>query len=301
MKEVFVSHINLQLCVQTFGEIKNPAVVLIVGAAGQAILWPRKFCENLALEGYFVIRYDHRDTGLSSAIDFELSPYNLQDMAGDVVGILDHFKIKQAHIIGMSMGGYIAQNLAIYYPNRIISTTLFMTTINSMAMRGVRGIDNLPGQDPGVAKEFAKLYQTPRVTLEDRLNTLIRTWELFNGAMVKFSYDEWYPIAENSYQRAKTKSAVRNHRLAVLNSPADRTQILKEIVLPPTLIIHGQADPIVQVDHALYAHKHLPQTKLVIIKEMGHLFSSLFIDQVLDVVLEHFLKIRRKESELEDD
>lgn len=294
MKEVFVSHVNLQLYVQTFGDAKNPAVVLIVGAAGQAILWPQKFCEDLALEGYFVIRYDHRDTGLSSGIDFEVNPYNIQDMADDVIGILDHFKIGQAHIIGMSMGGYIAQNLAIYYPNRIITITLFMTTINSMAMRGVRGIDNLPGQDHNVAREFAKLYQIPRITLEDKLNTLMKTWELFNGAMAKFSYDEWRPIAEESYKRAKTKNAVRNHRLAVLNSPADRTQILKETALPPILIIHGQADPIIQASHALYAHKHLPQSKLIIIKEMGHLFSSLFIDQVLDVVLKHFLKLPNK-------
>lgn len=300
MKEIFVSHINLQLCVQTFGDVKDPAVVLIVGAAGQAILWPKKFCEDLALEGYFVIRYDHRDTGLSSGIDFELSPYNLQDMAGDVIGILDYFRIKQAHIVGMSMGGYIAQNLAIYYPNRIITITLFMTTINSMAMRGVRGIDNLPGQDPSVAREFAKLYQPPRITLEDKLDVLMKTWELFNGSMARFSYDEWRPIAEESYQRAKTKNAVRNHRLAVLNSPADRTQILKKVALPPTLIIHGQADPIIQAAHAFYAHKHLPQTKLLIIDKMGHLFSSLFINQVLDVVLEHFLEMHEKEAKLED-
>ena len=288
MQEIFVSNVDLELCVQAFGESKNPAVVLITGAAGQAILWNKILCENLAKAGYFIIRFDHRDTGVSSGLEFDKTPYNLKDMAGDVLAILDHFHIQKAHIVGMSMGGYIAQKLAIYYPERILTLTFLMTTINSLAMRGIRGTHNLPGQDLGVVKQLNLVYQTPRFTLEDRIKSLTDTWQLFNGIASEFPYDEWYTLAEESYKRAKTKSAVRNHRLAVLNSPADRTQALKNIDLPPTLIIHGEADPIIQVAHAHYTHEHLPQTKLLIIEKMGHILSSIFIEQVEAALLEHF-------------
>ena len=288
MKELFVSHLDLKLCVQTFGKSTDAAIVLITGAAGQGILWNKTLCKNLSKAGYFVIRFDHRDTGLSSGLDFNKTPYNLKDMADDVVAILDNFHIQKAHIVGMSMGGYIAQKLAIYYPERILTITLLMTTINSLAMRGIRGIHNLPGQDLEVVKQLAAMYQIPRLTLEDRVKALADTWKLFNGVEVDFLYDEWYQLAEESYARAKTKNAVRNHRAAVLNSPADRTEILQNIILPPTLILHGKADPIIQVAHAYYGHKQLPQAKLVVIEKMGHILSSTFIKQIEDALLEHF-------------
>ena len=288
MKELFASHLDLKLCVQTFGKSTDAAIVLITGAAGQGILWNKTLCKNLSKAGYFVIRFDHRDTGLSSGLDFNKTPYNLKDMADDVVAILDNFHIQKAHIVGMSMGGYIAQKLAIYYPERILTITLLMTTINSLAMRGIRGIHNLPGQDLEVVKQLAAMYQIPRLTLEDRVKALADTWKLFNGVEVDFLYDEWYQLAEESYARAKTKNAVRNHRAAVLNSPADRTEILQNIILPPTLILHGKADPIIQVAHAYYGHKQLPQAKLVVIEKMGHILSSTFIKQIEDALLEHF-------------
>lgn len=288
MNESFVCNLEIKLFVQTFGEAKNPAVVLIAGAAGQAILWDRNFCENLAKQEYFVIRYDHRDTGLSSGIDFEQNPYNIKILAEDVIAILDHFLISKAHVIGMSMGGYIAQKLAIYYPERLLTLTFLMTTINSLVMRGIRGIDNLPGQNLEVVKKLAAMYQVPRLTLEDRVKVLTHTWQLFNGEKADFPYDEFYVLAEESYKRAKTKNAVKNHRLAVLNSPADRSKKLENLSLPPTLIIHGEEDPIIQVAHAYYSHKKLPQSKLLIIEKMGHLLTSLFIDQIEAELIEHF-------------
>ncbi|MCT4635810.1 MAG: alpha/beta fold hydrolase [Rickettsiales bacterium] len=291
MEALFVKHLNLQLCVHSFGIKTNPAVVLISGSAGQAILWDKTFCENIAKAGYFVIRFDNRDTGLSSGINFQENPYNLKDLAGDVIGILDHFKIEKAHIVGMSMGGYIAQKLAIYYPNKILSMTLFMTTINSSVMRGIRGMDNLPGQSLDIVKKLSEIYQTPRITLNDRIKVLIETWKLFNGTESPFPYDEWRELAEESYKRAKTKNAVRNHRAAVLNSPSDRGKILKEIDLPPTLILHGKADPIIQIAHAYYGHKLLPQSELVIIDKMGHLLTSVFTAQVEDALLKFFESI----------
>jgi pimeloyl-ACP methyl ester carboxylesterase len=272
------------LCVQTFGKQNNPAIILIAGAAGQGILWPTEFCLKLSQEGHFVIRYDNRDTGKSSGIDFETSPYSLQNMAEDVISILDQLSIKQAHIVGMSMGGYIAQILAYYYPSRILSICLFMTTINSSALRGMRKLCNLPGQDPSAVEAIAKIYQVPRSEAEDKVRALVEVWRIFNGNKCPFPYEEMYELASLSYQRATTKNAVRNHRMAVLNSQADRRFCLENMPFP-VLIMHGENDPIIKIEHAYYTNQHVIGSKLYVIKNLGHLFSSHFTEQISDIVL----------------
>ena len=292
MKEFLLKLQELELCVHHFGKLSDPAVLLINGAAGQAILWDENLCQNLANDGYFIIRFDPRDTGLSSNIDYLQNPYNLKDMAEDALKILDHFKIQKAHIVGMSMGGYVAQNMAIYFPQRIITLTLLMTTINSLALRGVRGVTKLPGQDVEVIKQMALTYQAPRKTLADRVKSLTDTWQLFNVNEAPFPYQEWYKLAEKSYSRANGNNAMRNHRLAILNSPADRTELLKNIDIP-TLIIHGEADPIIKVAHAHYAHQHIPQAKLLIIDKMGHILSSIFTSEIENALLKHFKTIEK--------
>jgi pimeloyl-ACP methyl ester carboxylesterase len=288
MEELLVNHKDLEFCLQTFGIKTDPAILLIAGAAGQAILWNQSFCEDLAKSGYFVIRFDNRDTGQSSGINYDKNPYNLDDMAEDAIAILDHFKIIKSHIVGLSMGGYIAQIMAINYPNRILSLSLIMTTINSASLRGIRGLSNLPGHNPSVVKQIANIYQKPRTTLEDRIKSLTDILQLFNGSASDFPYDEFYQLSKESYRRAKNNSAVRNHRLAILNSPADRTESLKELDIP-ILIIHGKADPIIPVQHAYYMKKNIPQAKLIIIEEMGHILSSIFTTPVKESLLEFFL------------
>jgi pimeloyl-ACP methyl ester carboxylesterase len=287
MQESLLTNNNLELCIQTFGVNTNPAIILISGAAGQAILWNQTLCQNLAKAGYFVIRFDNRDTGKSISFDFDQDPYNLINMAEDITFILDQLNIEKAHIVGMSMGGYIAQLLAIHFPHRIITLNLIMTTINSLALRGIRNVSNLPAQNLEIVQKIAQIYQIPRSNLADRIKSLTDIWELFNGSASHFPYDELYHLAKESYTRAKSKNAVRNHRLAILNSEADRTKHLNGLDLP-TLIIHGEADPIIGIKHAHYAKEKLPQSKLLVIKKMGHILSSLFIDQVEDALLKHF-------------
>ncbi len=291
MEEVFIENKNVRLCVEVFGSSSFPAIILIAGAAGQGILWNKSFCEKLAEESYFVIRFDHRDTGKSSSVDYKTNPYNLLNMAEDVVKILDKFAIKKAHVIGMSMGGYIAQFLAKFFPERIKSVVLFMTTINSLALRGIRKISKLPGQDAAVISEIAKIYQQPRINLDDKIKSLVETWRLFNGEGVFFPDKECYAMAADSYTRAIGKNAMKNHRLAVLHSEADRTEYLKKIT-QPVLIIHGALDPIIRVQHAVYTKECIPSAKLCIVNKMGHLFTSPFNNQILDVILNSFAEWR---------
>ena len=283
MKEDFIKNI----CIQTFGISNDPALILIAGAAGQGILWNYSLCQKLAQAGYFVIRFDNRDTGKSFGVNYESDPYTLKDMAEDIIVILNQLEIKQAHIVGMSMGGYIAQVLAMLYPERILTLTFIMSTINSLALRGARKMTNLPGQDFQTIQRIAQIYHVPRTNMEDRIKSLTDVWSLFNGNEAPFPYEEWYELAKESYARAKSKNAVRNHRLAILNSPADRTKALKSLAIP-TLVIHGEADPIIHVEHAYYIKEHLPQVRLNIIKKMGHILSSHFTNQIEDILLEHF-------------
>lgn len=291
MQESLIQSHGLELCIQTFGLKEDPCIILISGAAGQSILWNQILCQNLAKAGYFVIRFDNRDTGKSSGIIFDESPYKLYDMAGDVISILDKLNISKAHIVGMSMGGYIAQLLAIYFSNKIITLTFIMTTINSLSLRGIRNINNLPGQNIEIVQKIAQMYQTPRLNNNDRVKSLTDIWALFNGSKANFPYDELYNLAQESYARARSKNAVKNHRLAILSSEADRTEALKDLKIP-TLVIHGEADPIIHIDHAHYIKAKLPQTNLLIIKKMGHILSSLFIDQVEDELLKHIEGIK---------
>ena len=289
MQELFITDNNLELCIHTFGERSNPAVILVAGAAGQSILWNKDLCHNIAKAGYFVIRFDNRDTGKSSGITYEETPYTLKNLAEDIILILDKFNIHKAHIVGMSMGGYVSQVLSILFPERILSLTFIMSTINSLSLRGIRKVNNLPAQNAEVVKKIASIYQIPRLNSEDKIKSLTDIWQLFNGSSSCFPYDEWYELAKESYSRAKSKNAVRNHRLAILNSSADRTELLSNISIP-TLIIHGAADPIIHVKHAYYAKQNMPKSELIIIEKMGHILSSLFINQIADELLGHFRK-----------
>jgi pimeloyl-ACP methyl ester carboxylesterase len=286
MQELLVKNGDIDLYVQTFGSIKDPAILLIAGAAGQSILWNYQFCLHIAQSGYFVIRFDNRDTGQSSAVNYIDNPYNLDHMAEDAMAILDHLKISKAHIVGSSMGGYVAQIIAINYKERVNSLVLLMSTINSSSLRGIKGHNSLPGHNFEAIREIAEISKIPRISLKDKIKSLTDMLRVFNGKEAHFPYDELYQLSEKSYNRAKSRNAVRHHRLAILNSPPDRTQSLKKVDLP-ILIIHGKMDPIIPVEHAYYGKDHLSQAKLLIIEKMGHVLSSMFTDQVAESILEH--------------
>jgi pimeloyl-ACP methyl ester carboxylesterase len=114
---------DLELWTESFGDASRPTVLLIMGVMNQGILWPDEFCAEIADSGYHVIRYDHRDTGQSSSVDFEEHPYTLDDLASDALKVLDGYGVEKAHVVGLSMGGFLAQLLALDHPDRILSLT----------------------------------------------------------------------------------------------------------------------------------------------------------------------------------
>ena len=144
-KEGIASVNTINTWYETFGKKNNPALLLIMGACTQGILWTTEFCELLSARGFFVIRYDHRDVGLSTYFNFEKEPYDLLDMAKDAVGLLDYLKISSAHLLGLSIGGPIAELISIHFSDKVLTLTLIATSYDFRPMnRAYAGLPEEP-------------------------------------------------------------------------------------------------------------------------------------------------------------
>ena len=166
----YISSIDsIRLWVESIGDPSRTPVVLIAGAGAHAHFWTNEFCEKIASAGYFVVRFDHRDTGYSSAVDYEKNPYTVFDLVSDVLSILDFFQITKAHIVGHSMGGMITQLLACRHPDRVASFV-------SMSVATVGPITHS-------SKEIMKvlLENNPTQNFEESLDGFMRSWKILNG------------------------------------------------------------------------------------------------------------------------
>ena len=285
-------HVNqLYLWTEAFGKKEDPAILLIQGSGAQGILWLTEFCDKLASHGYYVIRYDHRDTGQSSHIDYCIFPYLLKDLMEDAKGILDILDIKKAHIIGSSMGGYIAQLLGSYYPERILSLTLMMTSFLSFTLEHIFSENDtftLPMPTQDFIDSLLKIGPIPQ-NEEGLIHHMLSLWSAYNGNACSFNPVYWASLAKQWLRKTNNLSASYHHRLAVIASPLSREEILYNLRVP-SLIIHGLLDPFFPIEHAYALQKVLPDSTLKIIETMGHLFHEAFIDEILEAVLCHLRK-----------
>ncbi|MCF8088246.1 MAG: alpha/beta fold hydrolase [Desulfotignum sp.] len=269
---------DIQIEYETFGNKNFPALLLIAGLGSQLIYWQEEFCLDIANQGYYVIRFDNRDTGLSSKIDGltmnELIekvgmlfvgqdtsvPYGIDDMASDGVALLDYLDIDKAHIAGMSMGGYIAQSLCLNYQDRALSlTSIFSHT-------GKRNVF-LPTQ------EVMEAMSPPPEDREGYITQMINLFRITFGTGKVFDEDYHRKLAEKSFDRCSCSEGVIRQYLAIL-SQKDRTEDLKHLNIP-ALIIHGDEDPMVPLTGGEATAKAIPNSKLKIIKGMGHVMPNL--------------------------
>lgn len=243
---------NIKLWYETFGEKKDPSVLLIMGAGTQAILWSDKFCNDLAQEGYYVIRYDHRDVGYSSKIDYQKNPYTVLDLKQDAIKLLKYLNIQSSHVVGMSMGGYIAQYMAIQNPSSVKSLTLISTTADhSIAMNASINQESTPSHLPAPDKEFLmtlnEILAQKETSDEGELNQLMKLWRATNGNM---RYDEnyWRQLCKQMIERAQGSKNYFNHLFAQKAIMVDRTNDLRKVNIP-SLVIQGRQDPIFPKQH----------------------------------------------------
>jgi pimeloyl-ACP methyl ester carboxylesterase len=295
-EEKFVAAGDLQLWTERFGDPQDPAVLLVMGTSASGIGWPDELVETLVGGGRQVIRFDHRDTGRSTCVDFQVHPYTLADMAADAIAVLDGHGIVAAHVVGASLGGAIAQWLAVHGPERVLTLTAIMTgpmghdaraAWTRALARQAPDPDDLPPPAPHWLQHLAELAQAPQTSRDEQIASAVETWRLLNGDELPFDENAARRNVELSYDQASDPAAAANHDLAAKRMTADRFVPLSSIKAP-SLIVHGTADPLRPLPHGEAVAAQIPGARLRTIPGMGHgFFSPELPRRVADHVLEH--------------
>jgi pimeloyl-ACP methyl ester carboxylesterase len=244
---------RLDIAYERLGDRDATPVLLLMGLGSQLIAWPDGFCDALLRHGLQLIRFDNRDVGESTHVT---GSYTLSDMAGDAVGLLDALELASAHLVGVSMGGFIAQTIAIEHPGRVRSLTSMLSSTG----------DRADGQLPPEAQQL--FVGMPTLTREDAVNRM--------GEVLRVIGSPAYPpdpavVAERTrraFDRAFDPLGMARQGMAVLASP-DRTQKLRELHVP-ALVIHGAADKMVDVSGGRATAAAIPGAELIVIEGMGH-------------------------------
>ncbi|MHA1914731.1 MAG: alpha/beta fold hydrolase [Promethearchaeota archaeon] len=263
---------NIELEYETFGDSSNKPLLLVNGLGSQMIDWYEGFIHNLVKCGFYVIRFDNRDVGLSSKIDQpEKVPYSLEDMADDAVGLLDALNIEKAHICGESMGGMIVQVMTLRHPDRVLSLTSIMSST---------GNPDIPRGDPEVGRVLMQPAPSDRKGYVEYYTKLRR---LLYGS---FPYDEVKnrEISGRFFDRCFYPPGISRQSLAIMRSGNRKSQLSS--IKVPTLIIHGTEDPVINVEAGKDTHEAIPGSVILIIEGMGHSFPPETWSQISDAIAE---------------
>jgi pimeloyl-ACP methyl ester carboxylesterase len=282
---------GIELCYEAFGAPDAEPLVLIMGLGAQMIHWDDEFCRDLAARGFRVIRFDNRDIGHSTKMSggkplhplellklriFKIAPeapYKLWDMANDAVGLLDALDIKAAHIVGASMGGMIAQEIAMQHPDRMLTLTSIMSTTGN------------PRLPQPTREASAILLAPPPKTKEEFLDRFGKTWKVLRGG--SFPLDEAKDLerAERTYARGLNPAGVGRQLRAILASGSRKERLRS--VKAPTLVIHGTIDPLVRVEAGKDTAASIPGAKLLLIEGMGHALPIPVWPTIIGAIAEH--------------
>src|SRR3954470_19852086 len=275
---------ELDICYETFGDPSDPAMLLIMGLGTQMVAWHDEFCAELAGRGFFVIRHDNRDIGRSSRVDGPVpslhqlllrdrgAPYTLADMAADSVGPLDYLGIEQAHIVGASMGGMIAQTIAIRYPQRTLSLVSIMSNTGSF----------WSGQ-PALSMYAVLLKPSPR-DREAFIENAVEMFSKIGGTGFPADVEDLRAMASSSYERGHDPRGSQRQLWAII-ADRDRSAGLAQLNVPAT-VIHGAEDRLVRPSGGRATAKAIPGAHLVEIPGMGHGLPRGAWPQIIDAITE---------------
>ncbi len=289
---------GLQIEYETFGAPSNQALLLIIGLGGQLIHWHEEFCTKFAEQGYYVIRFDNRDSGLSTkyndagvpdiseTFNTLLSgkevtpPYTIEDMAGDAVGLLDALGIQKAHICGMSMGGMIAQSIALKYSSRVLSlTSIYSTT----------GNPELPPPTPEAMETLILPLPKGR---DANIEQTVNTFRVIAGSGMPFDEVFHKKLIAESYDRSFCPQGIARQLVAILTQPNRKPKLSSVIV--PTLVIHGDEDPLVSLEAGKDTAEAIQGSELLIIEGMGHeipIMNDYWL-RIAEAIINHLGKVR---------
>ncbi len=269
---------NVNLWVETCGDNNNEACLFINGAGANSSFWSDRLCSSLVNDGFFVIKYDHRDFGFSTKIDWEQNPYDVMRLTEDVICILDSLNIKKAHVVGHSMGGFIVQLLAIHFPDRIISITSASASTNS---------PNVPPPPKKTWEIF--MGNSPSNNFENDLPGFMKVWEYLNGT-AEFDANLAISYTKNLYERQEINGALGANHVKAQASLQDRSQLLQQVSLPG-LVIHGEEDYLVDKFGGVQTAEYIKDSKLVVIPEMGHMPFNEKIMERFELEIIEFLNV----------
>lgn len=260
---------GIEIAYETFGTNEASAILLVMGLGAQMISWPDEICDKLAAD-HLVVRFDNRDIGLSSHLDMlaappvtsiflgrQKAPYTIGDMANDAAGLLDELGLEQVHVAGVSMGGFIAQSLAILHPERVRSLCLVMTS------SGARFVG---APKPQVALRLAR--RRPATSREQAVASAVETFKLIGSPGFPFDEERTADLAGRSYDRAYDPAGVQR-QMAAIGAQPDRTTLLRRVRVP-TVVIHGLSDPLVAVSGGRALARAIPGARFVAVPGMGH-------------------------------
>lgn len=287
---------GLQFWTENFGNPNDPAILLMMGYARPGLMWDQVFCEQLANRGFFVIRYDSRDTGLSSTIDYKKHPYNFLDMSKDAIAILDDYNISAAHFVAYSQGCPITLIAGAHFPKRVTSMTLISGSLDFRpcmdAIDGKQYSHKLSPSAPSYVNWVRSFTKNPPKDQKELVARLVQGEAILSGTGISFDENLHQQLALQTVVREKNNNAAINHRKAT-EASLDLYQQAASKVQAPTLIIQGTHDSVFPVDHGEDIKKAIPNSQLVIMQNMGHALNSAFYNDIID----HIVNLVKKTQE----
>ncbi|HKC50054.1 MAG TPA: alpha/beta fold hydrolase [Myxococcota bacterium] len=282
---------GIELEYEVIGNPGDPALLLIMGLGAQLITWDDELVLGLARRGHFVIRFDNRDVGLSTHLDGAPAPsgleviarrargeplgvaYTLSDMADDTAGLLDHLELSGAHVLGASLGGMVAQTLAIAHPRRVRSLTSIMSTTGN------------PSLPPAKPEAMARLGMAVPSERGAYIEHSLTTQRIVAGTGFPFDEERGRRLAGRLFDRAFYPQGVLRQIAAAVASGSRREAL--EALRVPTLVVHGLEDPLVPVEGGLDTHEAIAGSELLLIDGMGHSLPRGVWPSLIDAVQKH--------------
>ena len=293
---------NIEIYFRDYGPQNGDPILLVQGIGGQLINWPQHLIEFLIENNFRPIVFDNRDTGLSSRTNSEAfnseninntvlrnyiryyfrlpirSEYTIDDMADDAISVLDELDIDQAHILGISMGGMIAQIIASSYPERTKTFTLIASTAST------------PSPFNGPSREVRKLFiertKSISATIDERVNRTKRLFKIIGYEGIDLETDEFYSNIKTSIERGGIDDTGFGRQLTAILGSENRIEKVK-LISSPTLIIHGNEDPLIKVKNAYKTNKLIKNSTLKVIPDMRHLIEPPVFNQFKEDLLNH--------------
>jgi pimeloyl-ACP methyl ester carboxylesterase len=261
---------GIELEYDTFGDPAKPPLILVMGFSMQLIAWDERFCRELASRGFHVVRFDNRDVGLSTKLDAagvpdiaramggdaSIAPYAIEDMADDLAGLLDAMGFERAHLVGVSMGGFISQAAAIRHPGRVSSLASIMSST------GDRSVGHAKGEILGA------FMAPPPTNRDEAMDRSALMWRLIGSPGFPFDEAKARERGSSAWDRNHEPLGVMRQMAAILTQ-RDRTTDLGRVRVP-TVVIHGADDPLIHVSGGEATARAIADARLVVVPGMGH-------------------------------